>query len=191
MIDQLIQYDTDLFFYSNSLGTPTWDGFWLAYTFKLNWIPFYALLLYLMYKKVGKNPFIITVLVVALMVLFTDQITNLFKSGFHRLRPCHTADLLERGMRVVREGCGGQFGFFSGHASNSMAVAVFTGLMLKDRFKFAPYILVVWALAMAYSRVYLGVHYPLDILCGMTFGAISAVAFYKLNKYLIRTLISS
>ena len=81
MIDQLIQYDTDLFFYLNSLGTPTWDGFWLAYTFKLNWIPFYALLLYLMYKKVGKNPFIITVLVVALMVLFTDQITNLFKNS--------------------------------------------------------------------------------------------------------------
>ena len=190
MIDQILQYDTELFFYLNGLGTPTWDPFWMAYTTKFNWIPFYAILLYLLFRQIGKKPFLITILVVALMVLFTDQITNLFKSGFHRLRPCHVADLLDRGMRVVREGCGGQHGFFSGHASNSMGVAVFTALMLRHRYKFMPYILIIWALLMAYSRVYVGVHYPLDILCGMIFGAISGYAFYRLNIYLMHTLVN-
>jgi undecaprenyl-diphosphatase len=189
MIDQLLQYDTELFVYLNSLGTETWDPFWLAYTTKFNWIPFYALLLYLMFKEIGKKPMLVTVLVVALMILFTDQITNLFKSGFHRLRPCHLAEITEQ-MRLVRDGCGGKYGFFSGHASNSMAVAVFVGLMLHNKYKYLKYILLVWAVLMAYSRVYIGVHYPLDILMGMTFGALSGFAFYKLNRYLMRTLVS-
>lgn len=190
MIDQILQYDTDLFFYLNSLGSETWDPFWMAYTTKITWFPFYALLLYLIFRHIGKKPMLVTALVVTLMILFTDQVTNLFKSGLHRLRPCHVAELIDRGMRVVRDGCGGQYGFFSGHASNSMAVAVFVGLMLKKRFKYIQSILFVWSLLMAYSRVYVGVHYPLDILCGMIFGALSGYTFYKLNKYMMRTLVN-
>jgi undecaprenyl-diphosphatase len=88
-------------------------------------------------------------------------------------------------MRTVREGCGGRYGFFSGHASNSMAIAIFSGLMLKKRFKYIIYILIIWAVIMAYSRIYVGVHYPLDVLCGMVFGALSGFMFYRLNMYFI------
>ncbi|HKK11259.1 MAG TPA: phosphatase PAP2 family protein [Flavobacteriaceae bacterium] len=184
MLDQLLQYDTELFLYLNNLGSPSWDGFWLAYTAKTYWIPFYALLLYFMYRQWGKIPFLITVAVVALMILFTDQITNLFKYGFERPRPCHVEALINQ-MRIVRKGCGGPYGFFSGHAANSMAVAVFAGLMLKN-FKYLIYVLVVWAIAMAYSRIYVGVHYPLDVLCGMLFGSLSGFLFYRVNLYFIR-----
>jgi undecaprenyl-diphosphatase len=189
MIDQLLQYDTELFIYLNSLGTETWDPFWLAYTGKFNWIPFYAILLYLIFKQIGKKPMLITIVVVFLMILATDQITNLFKHGLHRLRPCHLAELIES-MRLVRDGCGGQYGFFSGHASNTMAAAIFIGLMLRNKYKYLKYILVIWAFLMAYSRVYIGVHYPLDIFAGMTFGALMGYIFYRINLFTMQKILN-
>lgn len=183
MIDWLIQEDTSLFLYLNNLGTPTWDGFWMFYTTKYNWIPFYALLFYLISKTVTRRQLILIALLAAFLITFTDQITNLFKINFERLRPCHN-EAINSFMRLVKPTCGGRFGFFSGHASNSMAVAFFAGLMLKTKYKYATYLLMVWAFGMAYSRVYIGVHYPLDILCGMLFGGFSGFLFYKLFKYL-------
>lgn len=188
MIDQLIQQDTELFLYLNGLGTTTWDGFWMFYTTKFNWIPFYAVLLYLVFKQTNRKQFILCVLLIALMVSFTDQVTNLFKDGFQRLRPCHNADIADI-MRLVKPSCGGKYGFFSGHASNSMAVAIFVGLFLKKRFKYLLLGMLVWAVLMAYSRVYIGVHYPLDIFCGMTFGALSGYGFYKLYGLLDKQLL--
>lgn len=183
MLDQLIALDKELFLFLNGLGTSTWDGFWLFYTNKVNWIPMYAVLLFLMFKKEDKKTFLVTVLVVALMILFTDQVTNLFKSGFARPRPCHETDLIDN-MRLVKSWCGGKYGYFSGHSSNSMAVAVFTGLFLRFKFKYLIFVLLFWAALMAYSRVYIGVHYPLDIVSGMTFGALSGYGFYKLHNYI-------
>ena len=188
MIDQILQYDTELFIYLNSLGTKTWDPFWLAYTSKFNWIPFYALLLYLIFKQIGTKPMIITIMVVAVMILITDQTTNVFKHGFQRMRPCHLAQIIDS-MRLVRSGCGGQYGFFSGHASNTMAAAIFIGMTLKNRFKYLIYILIVWAFLMAYSRVYIGVHYPLDIIIGMLFGLLTGYSFYRLNIYIIKKVL--
>lgn len=190
MIEKILQYDTELFIYLNSLGTPTWDPFWLAYTGKFNWIPFYALLLYLIFRQIGKKPMLITLVVVFFMILATDQTTNLFKHGLHRLRPCHLAEIIDS-MRLVRDGCGGRFGFFSGHASNTMAAAIFIGLMLKNKYKYLQYILIVWAFLMAYSRVYIGVHYPLDIVMGMSFGALMGYVFYKLNLFAMRKILNS
>ena len=116
-----------LFLFLNNLGTPTWDGFWMFYTDKLHWIPFYAVLFFFMYKKRNDKSIILTAVVVALMILFTDQITNLFKYGIARPRPCHEADVMVA-MRLVKSWCGGAYGYFSGHASNSMAVAIFSEL---------------------------------------------------------------
>lgn len=184
MIDQILQLDTDVFIYLNSLGTKTWDPFWMAYTSKFNWIPFYAVLLYFMLRNMQLKAVGITLLTVALMILVTDQVTNLFKNGFLRLRPCHLTELIDE-MRLVKTSCGGQYGFFSGHASNTMAVAIFIGLTLKKRFKYLIYLMVLWAILMGYSRIYIGVHYPLDVLLGALFGLLTGILFYKLNHYLI------
>ncbi|WP_223033917.1 phosphatase PAP2 family protein [Hanstruepera marina] len=183
MLEQLVQLDTDLFLYLNNLGTNTWDAFWMFYTTKFYWIPLYAVLLFLIYKMPNPKIFILTVVLIVLMISFTDQVTNVFKKILvMRLRPCHDP-LLEGLVRLVKPNCGGQFGYFSGHASNSMAVAVFTGFMLRYRFKYLLYILIAWSIGMGYSRIYIGVHYPLDVLSGWIFGGLSGYMFYRLDKY--------
>ncbi|AUP77751.1 phosphatase PAP2 family protein [Flavivirga eckloniae] len=189
MIDQLLKHDTELFLFLNNLGAEPWDNLWLIITNKLTFIPLYALLLFLLYKKFGLKSLLVFVVVVALMITFTDQITNVFKRGFQRPRPCGEADLIDQ-MRFIAVRCG-KYGFFSGHSSNSMAAAVFAGLMLKQHYKNLIFILLFWSAVVAYSRIYVGVHYPLDIVCGLTFGAISGFLFYKLGQYLLKRFITS
>lgn len=188
MLEQLVELDHNIFLYLNGLGNESWDAFWMAYTAKFHWIPFYALLAYLMYKRLNSKMFILTLIVIVFMITFTDQVTNLFKAGVGRLRPCHNAHLIDQ-MRLVKPWCGGQFGYFSGHSSNSMAVAVFAGLLLRDRYKYIVFILLFWAALMGYSRIYIGVHFPLDVISGFIFGALSGFGFYKLDKYLQKRFI--
>jgi len=185
MFDQLLQYDEDLFLFLNNLGSAPWDNLWLVVTNKLTFIPMYAVLLYLIYRKLGVKTMLLLILVIAVMVVFTDQITNLFKYVIaKRPRPCRVENLQEL-MRYIAPRCG-RYGFFSGHAANSMGVAVFAGLLLKPYYKKLIFILLLWSAVIAYSRIYVGVHYPLDIICGMIFGALAGFAFYKLQIYLRR-----
>ncbi len=183
MIDHLIHYDKELFLFLNNLGSTSWDGFWMFYTTKFNWVPFYAVLLYLIFKNLHKKTFIFSLFVITLMIVFTDQITNLFKDGIERLRPCYDEDTRDL-MRLVKSTCGGKFSYFSGHASNSMAVAVFAGLVLKNKYKYLVFLLLLWSALMAYSRIYIGVHFPLDAISGMIFGGFSGFIFYKILLYL-------
>lgn len=184
MIEKLLEYDTELFLFLNNLGSEPWDNLWLVITNKLTFIPLYAILLFLLYKKYGLKSLLVFVVVVALMITFTDQITNVFKRGFQRPRPCGEENLMDQ-MRFIAVRCG-KYGFFSGHSSNSMAAAVFAGLMLRPYYKYLIFILLFWSAVVAYSRIYVGVHYPLDIVCGLTFGAMAGFLFYKLGKYLLK-----
>ena len=176
MLDQLIEFDRSLLLYLNNLGTSTWDGFWLIVTNKRTFIPLYIVLLYLMAKRLTTRGIVILVLSIAGMILFTDQTTNLFKFTFERLRPCAQDGILE----FIRQGKCGGYGFFSGHSSNSMATAIFTGLMLRPVYKKLIYIMIMWSIVVAYSRIYLGLHYPLDIVCGLSFGVLAGYLFYTI-----------
>lgn len=190
MIDKLLEYDTELFLYLNNLGTQPWDNLWLAITNKFIFGPILGVfLLFLFYKKFGLKAVLILMVITALMITFTDQITNVFKRGFARPRPCGEANLIDQ-MRFIAVRCG-KYGFFSGHSSNSMAVAIFGGLLLRPFYKKLIYILIVVSLIVAYSRIYLGVHYPLDIVCGLTFGAMSGFMFYKLSQFLLKKFVKT
>jgi undecaprenyl-diphosphatase len=182
MINTLLEYDTELFLYLNNLGSETWDGLWLLITNKLTFAPLYALLLYFIYRHIGLKPMLFIILLIVAMITFTDQVTNLFKSGFMRPRPCGAEDIMDQ-LRFIAPRCG-KYGFFSGHSSNSMAAAVFGGLLLRPYFKNLIFLLVFWSFLVAYSRIYVGVHYPLDIICGMAFGALSGFGFYKLWQWM-------
>jgi len=184
MLEQLIQYDKELFLFLNNLGTETWDALWLLITNKYTFIPLYGFLLFLMYKKFGPKALLVFVVSIVLMVTFTDQITNVFKRGFERLRPCRTEGVMDQ-MRYIAVRCG-KYGFFSGHSSNSMAAAVFGGLLLRPYIKHLIFILLFWSATVAYSRIYVGVHFPIDIVCGMSFGALSGFCFYKLALYSLK-----
>src|SRR5690554_1968653 len=180
MLDQLLHYDTELFLFLNNLGSEPWDNLWLFITHKLSSIPLYGLLLFLVYRNYGLKGALVIVVCVALMITATDQIASLFKYGIKRPRPCQVGDLKET-MRFVADGCG-RFGYFSAHAASSMAAAVFLGLSLQTRYRYLPFILLIWAILTGYSRIYLGVHYPLDVISGMAFGGLTGWLFYLLQR---------
>ena len=182
MIDELLRYDTELFLFLNNLGSEPWDGLWLIITEKWSSVPLYILLLVLVYRKLGIKGTIIILIIAALMITATDQLANLFKYVlFQRPRPCRVESLQES-MRLIADGCG-RYGYFSAHAASSMAVAVFLGLLLRDKFKYLPFLLLFWAVLLGYSRIYLGVHYPLDIITGMFFGSLIGWGAHRLQEW--------
>ncbi|MFV5684061.1 phosphatase PAP2 family protein [Flavobacterium sp. GB2R13] len=178
MLEKILSLDTQLFIYLNSLGSETYDGLWLSITKQINWIPLFLLLSYLIFKKLGTKQTLYLLLFVAILITITDQTTNLFKNGFQRLRPCNNPDI-NTFIRVVKKS--NSFSFFSGHAANSMAVAAFLFFNFKHRIKYFGF-LFLWPLIFAYSRIYLGLHYPLDILTGYFFGFVFGFLMFKIYK---------
>lgn len=181
MIEELLKYDTELFQFLNGLGNSSWDGFWRFVTLKWSWIPMYAVLLCLVYKHYGWKSTLVIAVSAALMITASDQLSNLFKYHFVRPRPCKV-EALRTSIRFVADRCGA-YGYFSAHAASSMAAAVFIGLLLKPYYKYLVFILLFWAVFVAYSRIYVGVHYPLDIVTGMFFGSIIGFLFYKIQAW--------
>ena len=178
MLDKLLSLDTQLFVFLNGLGSETFDGLWLFITKQSNWAPLFLMLLYVIYKKLGVKQTLFLLLFVAVLITITDQTTNLFKNGFQRLRPCNNPEINTL-IRVVKSSK--SFSFFSGHAANSMAVAAFIFFNFKDKIKFFGYIF-LWPFIFAYSRIYLGLHYPIDILTGYLFGFTFGFLLFKLYK---------
>ncbi len=187
LIDRLLELDSGLLLYLNNLGTPSWDDFWFAVTHKLTFVPLYVFLLFLMSKNMTKRAVLLLVVSLASMITFTDQITNLFKSGFQRLRPCAQEGIVE----LLRLGDCSGYGFFSGHSSNSMAAAIFTILMLRTKYKKFIFLMIPWSVMVGYSRIYVGKHYPLDVICGLIFGLCLGYLFYNLFKALERRFVLS
>lgn len=184
MIEKILELDAKLFLYLNNLGTPAWDWFWLLITDKWTAIPLYALLLYLIFRRYGVKGTIISLVMVALLITCTDQLANIFKHGFERPRPCRQEGVMEY-TRFIAVRCG-RFGYFSAHAASTFGLSIFVGLILKKAYPKLIYMMLFWALVVSYSRIYVGVHYPLDVITGMLIGASLGYLFYLLQVYLIR-----
>jgi undecaprenyl-diphosphatase len=181
MLDFLLQLDRDAFVFLNNLGSEPFDPFWLFITRQLNWIPVFLIILYLLFKHLGWRHSLLIIGMITLLLILTDQTTNhFFKFRFMRLRPGSDAEL-EGLMRAVKTSS--TFSFISGHASNSMAVAYFLYRVLHPYLKYMGFIF-LWPFIFAYSRIYLGLHYPGDILCGYLWGIFLGWLILKLYVYL-------
>lgn len=180
MLETLLEIDRDVFVYLNSLGSKPWDDFWLFITKQFNWAPIFAIILYLAFKRLGWRHALLVVGVIALLVAFTDQSTNLIKNTFQRLRPGSDPALADF-IRAVQKR--NSFSFISGHASSSMASAFFLFHVLRPYLKYMGFIF-IWPLIFAYSRIYLGLHYPGDIIVGYLWGITTASLALLLYRYL-------
>ena len=182
-MEEIILEDKQAMIFLNNLGSSTFDPFWILVSEKWFWIPLYVIFLYFLYKNFNKKSLFYILLFVALGITASDQITNIFKFGFERLRPCHDPSL-EGLLREVK--CGGKFGFYSAHSSNSFFVATYLTILLGKKIKQLPYFLFVWAAIVAYSRVYLGMHFPGDIIVGAIMGILLALFFGTLARKVIK-----
>ena len=178
MFDFIIEYDHKLFLWLNNLGNETFDGFWMLITNKVVNFLIYTIALIYLFKKINVKSLISIILFLCFLILISDQTANLFKIFFERLRPCHD-DQISSYVRLVKQNCGGLYSFFSAHASNSFALATFFFFVYNKIIQRKIILFFIFALLVSYSRVYIGVHYPLDIISGSFFGFISGFVFFR------------
>ena len=186
MFEKIIDLDKNLIVFLNNLGSKPFDDFWLLITKQFNWIPFFLILLFILYKKIGQKQLLVALLTIAALITFTNEITDLVKFSVQRIRPCNDEEL--KGLiRVVKQS--DTFSYFSGHAANSIAAMMFVFLILKKYYKYS-YLIFLYPLIFAYSRIYLGLHFPLDIISGYIFGSLTGILFYKIYSKIISKYIT-
>lgn len=181
-IQQLIDKDKELLLFLNGSHSLFWDGFMSVVTETKTWIPAAIILLYIIIKNNKLVQSIIILVMLALTITLADQISSSFcKPYFARFRPAQDPEIMYL-VSVVNGYRGGLYGFVSSHAANTFAVAVFISLLIRN--KWLTIMMIVWAIIPSYSRIYLGVHYPGDILCGALMGGTIAFLVYWLYSYI-------
>jgi undecaprenyl-diphosphatase len=173
MIERL---DQQLFLFLNAINSPFWDQIMYTVSGKIIWAPLYlSIIIYLVIKY--KRKVLIILLFIILAVVLSDQLSVLFKNIVQRLRPCHEP-ALEGLVHLVKGECGGIYSFVSSHATNSFNVALISLLFIRKRWYTIS--ILIWAAIIGYSRVYLGVHYPLDVICGSLLGTLTGWSIFHL-----------
>jgi undecaprenyl-diphosphatase len=181
MLEGLLQFDRNLMLWINGHHSPFFDKAMFLVSGRAEWIPLYAVILaFIIWKFRWKAVWIVVSVVI--VITLSDQVANLLKSGVQRPRPCKDLQIGHL-VHLVNGYCRGAYGFVSGHAANSFALATFVSLLFRKRWLVIA--IFVWASIVSYSRVYLGVHYPGDILGGALEGILLAWIIYKvLNRFL-------
>ena len=183
MFRWLIELDKDALLYLNHFNSPIWDDimWWISRT--NSWIPLYIILLGFIIYRERPYRFIYTVLFLILVVVLCDQISVLIKNLVERPRPTHDPDIADM-VHIVNNYRGGKYGFVSSHAANTFGVAIYLVNQFKH-FKWTLFLL-AWATVVCYSRIYLGVHYPLDIFFGAILGMMIGIQCYVFK---VRTVV--
>lgn len=181
MLERILQWDRETLIYLNSLGIEEYDLFWSTVTNIYTWIPLYLFFFVLIFWKYPRKEAIYVTLTVWALIGFILLATDLTKGSFGRLRPNNDADV-NLLIRVLHNPS--SFSFFSGHAASSFSITTLIVLFLRKKVKWS-WLFYIWPLLFALSRIYVGVHYPVDIIVGTLIGILSAFAFYTLYKRVI------
>lgn len=182
ILSTLNHIDTQLFLFLNGIHSPFFDVVFQWITERYSWIPFYIILGVLVFIKFKWRGFILAPFI-ALLIIFSDQFSVLlFKDVFMRLRPCHNPELANL-VHTINGACGGQYGFVSSHAANTFALAIFVGFIFKKQIGWLLYFMLIWAIIVSYSRIYVGAHYPGDVLGGALLGSIISFLIWKTLVY--------
>lgn len=181
LLQQLVQLDTDLFLTLNALHTAYLDPFMKLYSGKLIWVPLYVSLVYVMWRNLTWRQLLCGLLCVALVILFADQVSaTLIRPYVARLRPANLDNPIAPLVHIVDGYRGGRYSFPSCHAANTVGLALYVALLLHHRA--LTLFMLGWALVTCYSRIYLGVHYPGDLLVGALIGSLGALLMYALYR---------
>jgi undecaprenyl-diphosphatase len=185
MIEFIKEIDTHLFLFINGLNHPWLDTPFYLISQQNFWIPVYLLFLFLVFRQNGISGTLKVVVFIALLITISDQTSvKFFKNVFERYRPCHN-EVIGHLVHIVKNHCGGKFGFVSSHATNYFALSVFLITILKSLKTPFKWLILFWAVLIAYSRIYLGVHYPADVTVGGIWGSIIG---FSLGKVYLKVL---
>ena len=187
MWDQIIQYDKELLLWFNGSDSLFFDGFVKTLTTATTWIPLYLALFYMVLKNNdGIQKMLLILASAGLCVFFAGSLNDMFvKTAVERWRPTHDGEIAML-VDVVNGYRGGRFGFFSSHAANTFSLAIFFSLLVRSRV--LTFFLICWSLINCWTRMYLGVHFPVDICCGLLWGAIVGTTVWFLYRKLYKRL---
>ena len=177
LFEHLSNFDKDLLLFLNSCHSPLWDNFFWIVTSTTVWIPLYLTIAYVFIKNHSYRGTWFIVFMVLVVVLSDFISSGIFKPLFERLRPTHDPSIGNL-VHIVNNYRGGKYGFVSSHAATTFSIATFMSLIFRNRWSNS--LIFSWALIVSYSRIYLGVHYPGDILGGAITGALVAYGMYEL-----------
>lgn len=177
-LQKVLEFDKNLFLTLNSYHSDYWDTVMLLITRKETWFPFFAILLFYFIRNYRAKSWLI-IGALAVLILLSDQLSGLMKETFQRWRPVHDPIIGPLVHNVLRKG--GFYGFVSSHAANSVAIWIFTSRIFKNRAY--SVLLLLWTVVFSYSRIYSGVHYPLDILGGALLGWGVGTLVYRLLMF--------
>ena len=186
MVEKLLEYERETFLWLNGNHSPFWDNFMWLYTGQVVWIPLLLLFLFVLFYKTDWKESVCIVLSIVLIIILCDQFSShICKPYFMRYRPSHHPDFKDY-VTIVNDYRGGDYGFISGHAANAFGFAMFSLLL----FRYRPYtvMVLIWSTIMAYTRIYLGVHFISDIIPGALSGLLFGLLVYKLYVIVRRKL---